>query len=80
MPKELEVDVPPNRYKELYDCAQELGQGAVRPFPMLEGIKRANPNVFETLLLNGWKPQMVVTGIEGYPTLAKAGNVMLPYV
>ena len=38
------------------------------------------PSVFETLLLNGWKPQMVVTGIEGYPALAKAGNVMLPYV
>jgi hypothetical protein len=25
MPKELEVDIPPNRYKELYDCAKELG-------------------------------------------------------
>jgi hypothetical protein len=29
--------------------------------------------------LGGWKPQLAVTGIEGIPVLAKAGNVMLPY-
>lgn len=29
--------------------------------------------------MGGWKPQLVVTGIEGYPEIAKAGNVMLPY-
>jgi hypothetical protein len=33
----------------------------------------------ETLILGGWKPQVVLTGIEGIPVLAKAGNVMLPY-
>lgn len=33
----------------------------------------------ESLLLNGWKAQLAVTGIEGIPIIEKAGNVMLPY-
>jgi len=30
--KALEVDVPPNRYKELYDLAAAKGVEAIRPF------------------------------------------------
>ena len=45
MPKELEVDVPPNRYKELYDCAKEMDEAAVRPFPVVEGLGRISPNI-----------------------------------
>lgn len=31
--KELAVEIPPNRYKEQYDLAQELGESAVKTFP-----------------------------------------------
>jgi acetylornithine deacetylase/succinyl-diaminopimelate desuccinylase-like protein len=33
----------------------------------------------ESLILNGWKAQLAVIGIEGLPLPVKAGNVMLPY-
>lgn len=38
-----------------------------------------SPSVLESVLGGGWLPQLAVTGIEGLPTLSKAGNVMLPY-
>jgi len=31
------------------------------------------------LILNGWKPQLAVIGIDGLPTPIKAGNVLLPF-
>lgn len=79
MVKELEVDIPPNRYKELFELASEMGEKAIKTFPTVDGLQRVSPNIMETLILGGWKPQVVLTGIEGIPVLAKAGNVMLPY-
>ena len=79
MVKGLEVEIPPNRYKELYDLSKELGDKSLKEFPVVEGLKRPSPNILETIFLAGWKPQLAVTGMEGLPVLAKAGNVMLPY-
>lgn len=79
MIKDLEVEIPPNRYQELYDLVKELGQGALKQFPTVEGLKGVSDSVLESVLLGGWKAQLAVTGIEGLPVLAKAGNVMLPY-
>ncbi len=46
---------------------------------MIKGLQPVSPNTLESLILNGWKPQLAVTGVEGLPILSKAGNVMLPY-
>jgi hypothetical protein len=32
MDKTLDVDIPPNRYKELYDLAKEKGVDALKSF------------------------------------------------
>ena len=45
MTKELEVDVPPDKYKEVYDLAKEKGEDAIRAFPFLEGVQRMNLDV-----------------------------------
>ena len=37
-------------------------------------------NVLESLLLNGWKPQLSVIGFDGLPAPSKAGNVTAPFV
>lgn len=79
MVKGLEVEIPPNRYKELYDLSKEFGEKFLKEFPVVEGLQRPSPNILETIFLAGWKPQLAVTGMEGLPVLAKAGNVMLPY-
>ena len=80
MSPELNINVPPNRYKELYQCAELLGEKAVTEFPFVPGAERVNKDVLKTLILNGWRAQMAVTCLTGYPTPDKAGNVMLPWV
>jgi len=78
---ELNINVPPNRYKELYQCAELLGEKAVSEFPFITPeAERVHKDVLQTLLLNGWRSQMAVTCLSGYPTPDQAGNVMLPYV
>ena len=79
MNKALDVDIPPNRYKELYDLAKYKGEDALKGFETVEGIQRVSENVLESLVLNGWKAQLAVIGMDGLPLPGKAGNVMLPY-
>lgn len=45
MIKGLEVDIPPNRYKELYDLSREMGEKSLKTFPIVEGLQRPCPNV-----------------------------------
>lgn len=78
MDKALDVDIPPNRYKELYDLAAAKGQEAIRPYDVIGDLQNVSPNVLETLILNGWKAQLSVIGLDGLPNTIKAGNVLLP--
>ena len=80
MAKELDVDIPPHRYKELYELVEELGEKALKEFPLLEGVQNVSSNHFESVLLGGWRPQLSVVGIDGLPEVAKAGNVNHPFV
>jgi hypothetical protein len=73
------VDIPPNRYKEIYDLAQEKGEGALKGFETVQGLQRVSENVLQSLILNGWKAQLAVIGADGLPSPTIAGNVMLPF-
>jgi hypothetical protein len=35
--------------------------------------------VIELLLNNTWRPQLAVTGADGFPAIKSAGNVLRPY-
>lgn len=63
--------------------AELKGEGALRPNKTVStntnGLGRPHESILQTLLLNGWKTQLAVTGIEGYPNPNDASNVMLPY-
>jgi acetylornithine deacetylase/succinyl-diaminopimelate desuccinylase-like protein len=75
----LDVDIPPNRYKELYDLAYEKGEGALKSFETVEGLQFVSQSVLQSLILNGWKAQLAVIGADGLPKPSLAGNVLLPY-
>jgi acetylornithine deacetylase/succinyl-diaminopimelate desuccinylase-like protein len=75
----LDVDIPPNRYKELYDLAHEKGEEALKNFETVPGLQRVSQNVLQSLILNGWKAQLSVIGASGLPNPGQAGNVLLPY-
>lgn len=36
----FQVDIPPNRYKQMYDLVQTKGKQAIKEFPVVEGVHR----------------------------------------
>ena len=47
-------------------------------FPFLPGMRAVTQDPVEALLNNTWRPTLSVTGIDGIPALADAGNVLRP--
>lgn len=76
--KKFAVDIPPNRYKESYDSAKNLGKIAVRQFIYHKNTKPVSDNDLELILGRTWKPQLTITGVSGMPPAETSGNVMLP--
>ncbi|WP_264435834.1 M20 family metallopeptidase [Coxiella endosymbiont of Dermacentor marginatus] len=70
----------PNRYKEqIEEAAQAFRIGAIQDaLPFLPGVKPVTSNVTELLLNGTWRPQLSVTGLDGLPPVANAGNVSIP--
>jgi len=76
---EFLVDVPPNRLKEIQNCAKVMGNSVHSEISFVKGAKPVSDDI-ETLLLNRtWRPTLSITGIDGIPDLTKAGNVLRPY-
>ena len=75
----LDVEIPANRYKELTDLAKEKGEESLKSFEIVGNLQKVNANILDSLILNGWKAQLAVTGIDGLPAPVIAGNVILPF-
>jgi len=45
-------------------------------FPWTEGSQPVGKDLGELLLNRTWRPQLAVTGVEGFPPLEMAGNVL----
>lgn len=67
MCEEFQVDVPPNRYKEMYELVEEKGEECIKEFPLVDNLKRVNDNLLSSLINRGWKAQMSVIGSSGLP-------------
>lgn len=73
---ELHVDIPQVRLGQAQVAAEVLGDSVFSKFPFLAGVS-PNDGSLEQLILNRtWRPSLEVTGIEGVPALAQAGNVL----
>jgi acetylornithine deacetylase/succinyl-diaminopimelate desuccinylase-like protein len=78
IPRELYVEVPPERVRQTAETATVVGSAVRDSFPFSVGT-RAVPDDVEQLLLNRtWRPQLEITGAAGLPPLDKAGNVLRP--
>ena len=75
---ECHVDIPPGRLAEARAVAAVLGGEIERHFPFLPGMRAVTPDPVEALLNNTWRPALAVTGADGMPALADAGNVLRP--
>ena len=56
-----------------------LGDEVYDKFPFLHGMTPMNPDLTELVLNRTWRPALSITGVDGIPPLASAGNVLRPF-
>ncbi|MBL7479978.1 M20 family metallopeptidase [Legionella bononiensis] len=75
---QLYCDIPEERISQAKDCALALGNQVYTEFPWhdeVQPVRQENP---ELILNRTWRPALTVTGADGFPAIANAGNVMRP--
>jgi acetylornithine deacetylase/succinyl-diaminopimelate desuccinylase-like protein len=76
-PRELHVDIPPERRRQARDVAATLGDLGAR-MPFVPGMRPAHAAPEDQLLAQTWRPALSITGADGLPPIADAGNVLRP--
>ena len=78
IPRDLYVEVPAERTRQIAATAKVLGDSVHASFPFQEGTSPVTRDISELLLNRTWRPQLEITGAAGLPPLDKAGNVLRP--
>jgi acetylornithine deacetylase/succinyl-diaminopimelate desuccinylase-like protein len=84
LPQSFHCEIPADRKAQARATAQILGDEAWRGFPWACGAD-GNPTLptttdpLQALINRTWKPTLSVTGVDGFPALKDAGNVLRPY-
>jgi acetylornithine deacetylase/succinyl-diaminopimelate desuccinylase-like protein len=76
--EECHVEIPPARVAEARAVAKVLGDDVIKKWPFVTGMSPVTTDPVEALLNNTWRPALAVTGVDGMPPLADAGNVLRP--
>lgn len=76
---ELKADIPKDRVAQAKVAAQALGDAVYTKFPFVAGMKPANTDLAQLVLNRTWRPALSITGFEGAPAPANAGNVLRPF-
>jgi len=74
----LHAEIPAERKTQAQRAAQVLGEEVWRKFPFVDGMRAMHSEVSELILNRTWRPMLAVTGADGMPTPANAGNVLRP--
>ena len=74
----LHVDIPADRRAQVETMAGVLG-AEVAAFPWVDGTRPMVDDPVELVLNRTWRPALSVTGVDGMPPLASAGNVLRPF-
>lgn len=77
--EDLHVEIPAERLEQASKVAEVLGDEVFTKFPFLPGMSPMNPERTELVLNRTWRPALSVTGVDGMPPLASAGNVLRPH-
>jgi acetylornithine deacetylase/succinyl-diaminopimelate desuccinylase-like protein len=77
---ELTAPVPGARVDQARAAAGVLGDEVAGKLPFVPGSRPLSDSPVELVLNNTWRPTLAVTGADGLPAIANAGNVLLPRV
>jgi len=84
LPESFHCEIPGARVEQARATAAILGDLVWKRFPWACGADGAlalptTTDPVQALLNRTWRPTLSVTGAEGFPELANAGNVLRPY-
>ncbi len=84
LPQSLHCEIPTERVEQTRATAQILGDEVWKRFPWACGADGGltlptTTDPTEALLNRTWRPTLSVTGVDGFPELKNAGNVLRPY-
>ena len=72
------AQIPPERAAQARRAAEVLGEEIWRKFPFTPGGQPMQADLADLVLNRTWRPFLAVTGAEGLPAPANAGNVLRP--
>jgi acetylornithine deacetylase/succinyl-diaminopimelate desuccinylase-like protein len=84
LPGSLHCEIPADRLEQAQAAASILGDEVWKRFPWACGAEGATAlptttDPVEALVNRTWRPTLSVTGVDGFPALRDAGNVLRPY-
>ena len=74
----LHCEIPQERVEQAKHCAVALGEQVYSEFPWHEQVEPVTKDRQQLILNRTWRPALTVTGADGFPPIANAGNVMRP--
>jgi len=78
VPPDFHAPIPDERIEQARIAADLLGDVLVRKYPFAGGTAPMASDRTEALLNRAWRPALSVTGADGLPPIAQAGNVLRP--
>ena len=72
------AEIPPDRVQQAGQAAAVMGDATHAKFPFLDGVRPVSDRFAELILNRTWRPALEITGAEGLPAIADAGNVLRP--
>jgi len=77
-PAAFHAQIPIERGEQAKRAAEVLGEEIWRRFPFVKGMQPMISDLADLVLNRTWRPMLAVTGAEGLPAPANAGNVLRP--
>ncbi len=84
LPASFHCEIPADRVEQARATALALGDEVWKRFPWACGADGGptlptTTDPLDALLRRTWKPTLSVTGVDGFPEMRSAGNVLRPY-
>ena len=79
LPEYLHAEIPAQRQRQSRRMADALGDNVFKAYPFCDGVEPQADDNYERILNRTWRAALSVTGVDGVPPLASAGNVLRPH-
>ncbi len=78
IPHVFNASIPDERRNQARAAAEIVGPTLRDRFPFADDTRAEEPDLTELVLNRSWRPALEVTGADGLPPIADAGNVLRP--